>query len=70
MGVREQVKNIINAAINALPHILGKLDFGFVRQISIKTSRSPSLPIFNQLTLGEIQSLKAWFWIVFVCNVR
>lgn len=59
MGVREQVKNIINASINVLPHILGKLDLSLVRQISIKTSRSPSLPIFNQLTLGEIQSFKA-----------
>ena len=59
MGVREQVKNIINAAINVLPHILGKLDFSLVRQISVKTSKSPSLPIFNQLTLAEIHSTKA-----------
>jgi hypothetical protein len=58
MGLKEQVKNIINGALNTIPHLLGKLSPNFIRQISIKTSRSPSLPIFNQLTINEISAFK------------
>lgn len=59
MDVKELVKNVIQGAINTIPHLLGNLKPEAIRQICIKTSRSPSLPIFNQLTLSEIQAFKS-----------
>jgi 2-methylisocitrate lyase-like PEP mutase family enzyme len=52
MEVRDLVKNVINGVYNTLPHLMSKeIGFEAIRQISIKTSNSPGLPIFNQLTI-------------------
>lgn len=57
MSLKESVKNIIHGIYNTVPHILREsIKHTKVRQISIKTADSISLPIFNQLTPEEINS--------------
>jgi len=44
------VKNIMRGVYRVIPHILGdELQVSDVRQISLKTYNSPSLPIYNFL---------------------
>lgn len=60
MDVKDIVKNVIHGVYNTLPHLFSKdIQCDAVRQISVKTSKSPSLPIFNQLTIQEISAFKA-----------
>jgi len=57
MGLKETVKNIIHGVYNTLPHILkDSISHSKVRQVSIKTSESISLPIFNQLSQEELSA--------------
>jgi len=57
MGLKETVKNIIHGVYNTLPYILkDSIDHTKVRQVSIKTSESISLPIFNQLSSEELSA--------------
>jgi ribosome biogenesis protein UTP30 len=57
MGLKETVKNIIHGVYNTIPHILkDSIDHTKVRQVSIKTSESISLPIFNQLSSEELSA--------------
>lgn len=58
MDIKDVVKNIIHGVYNTVPHILREsIKHTRVRQISIKTSSSISLPIFNQLTKSEIGAM-------------
>ena len=51
MANRDIVKNIMHGAYRMLSHLKKEgIDFENVRQISIKTFNSPSLPIYNHLT--------------------
>ena len=55
MDLKDIVKNVIHGVYNTIPHILKQsLKHTSIRQISIKTFNSISLPIFNQLTQNEI----------------
>lgn len=56
--VKDIAKNVIHGIYNLIPHILkdAHVKHNNVRQISIKTASSISLPIFNQLTDEEINS--------------
>lgn len=59
MEVRDLVKNVIHGVYNTIPHLLSKtVECSAIRQISIKTSKSPSLPIFNQLSAEEIAAFR------------
>jgi ribosome biogenesis protein UTP30 len=50
MDKAELVKNIMRSVFRTLPHILGtELTPKDLRQITIKTHNSPSLPIYNYL---------------------
>lgn len=54
MEVKNIVKNVIRGAYGLIAHILdGKITAKHVRQISIKTYNSPSLPIYTGLTEEE-----------------
>lgn len=58
MGTKDAVKNIIHGVYNTVPHILKEaIKHSKIRQISIKTAESISLPIFNQLTDEELEVL-------------
>ncbi|EGR27405.1 hypothetical protein IMG5_195870 [Ichthyophthirius multifiliis] len=58
MNIPDIVKNVIHSIYNAVPHLVqNKNLFEKVRQINIKTYSSVSLPIFNQLSKEEIQSI-------------
>lgn len=58
MGVKDAVKNIIHGVYNTVPYILkDAIKHSKIRQISIKTSESISLPIFNQLSDEELDAL-------------
>jgi len=58
MDVKDVVKNVIHGVYNTIPHLLKhSLKHTAVRQISIKTFNSISLPIFNQLTEKEIGAM-------------
>lgn len=60
MDLKDIVKNIIHGAYNTIPHILKEsIKHTKVRQISIKTSESISLPILNQLTPEEIGAIRS-----------
>lgn len=51
MAVREQVKNIMHGSYSLIANLLDtKILPEHIRQISIKTYNSPSLPIYNNLT--------------------
>lgn len=67
MSVKDTVKNVIHGIYNTVPHILrDAIKHTRVRQISIKTADSISLPIFNQLTDEEVKSFieeEHWKWI-------
>jgi hypothetical protein len=59
MGVRESVKNIMHAAYSLIANILeNNIKVEHIRQISIKTYNSPSLPIYNFLNQEEIKCFK------------
>jgi len=55
MDAKDLVKNIHSAALTLVAHLLeqGKLDWENVRRISLKTSSSPSLPLYSHLTEAE-----------------
>jgi ribosome biogenesis protein UTP30 len=58
MGIKDAVKNIIHGVYNTVPYILkDAIKHSKIRQISIKTSESISLPIFNQLSDEELDAL-------------
>lgn len=58
MGLKDAVKNIIHGVYNTVPYILKEaIKHSKIRQISIKTSESISLPIFNQLSDEELNAL-------------
>ena len=53
------VKNIMRGVYRVIPHILTKdLAPSVIRQITIKTFNSPSLPIYNYLGEKEAQAYK------------
>jgi hypothetical protein len=57
MGVKDIVKNVIHGAYNTIPHILkDAIKHTKIRQLSIKTAGSISLPILNQLSQEEIDA--------------
>lgn len=57
MAVKDIVKNIIHGAYNTVPHILREaIKHTKVRQLSIKTAGSISLPILNQLSPEEVEA--------------
>ena len=57
MDVKQLVKNVIRGAYGLIAHILdGKITAQNVRQISIKTYNSPSLPIYSGLTEEEAKA--------------
>lgn len=59
MSTRDLVKNIMHGAYGLISHILGAgIEPENIRQISIKSYNSPSLPIYNFLSEQEIQSYK------------
>ena len=59
MSVRESIKNIMHAAYSLIANILeNNIKVEDIRQISIKTYNSPSLPIYNFLTQEEINCFK------------
>ena len=58
MGLKDVVKNVIHGVYNVVPHILkDAIKHTKIRQISIKTAESISLPIFNQLSPEEIEAV-------------
>lgn len=60
MGIKECVKNIIHGVYNTVPHLLkGGVKHTKIEQISIKSFNSISLPIFNQLTVEELNAYKS-----------
>ncbi len=59
MESSELVKNIMRAAYRVIPHILTEdIPLECIRQISIKTSDSPSLPFYSHLSSAEIKAYK------------
>lgn len=55
MSNPDLVKNVMRGIYRALPHIVGsEVSLDHVRQISLKTYQSPSLPIYSHLTKTEI----------------
>ena len=56
MKVGDQVKNIEAAILGLASHLLntGELELGNIRRVSIKTSKSPSLPVYSHLTDREL----------------
>lgn len=61
MIVKDLVKNIIHGAYNLIAQITSadsKIDAESIRQISIKTHNSPSLPIYNHLSVAEMKAYK------------
>lgn len=59
MDKAELVKNIMRGVYRVIPHILTKdLAPSAIRQITIKTFNSPSLPIYNFLGEKEAQAFK------------
>jgi hypothetical protein len=53
------VKNIMRGVYRVIPHILTKdLAPSVIRQITVKTFNSPSLPIYNYLEEKETQAYK------------
>lgn len=48
------VKNIMRGIYRFLPYILEEVKVDKVRQISIKGSNSPSLPIYNYISAEEV----------------
>ena len=60
MDTAELVKNIMRGVYRIIPHILTKdLLPDVIRQITIKTFNSPSLPIYNYLGDKESQAYKS-----------
>lgn len=57
MPVREAVKNIIHAVMNFVPHVAGKR-VDSLRRVSLKTSKSVSLPVLCRLTASERQAMQ------------
>ena len=59
MDKAELVKNIMRGVYRVIPHILTKdLAPSAIRQITIKTFNSPSLPIYNFLGEKEAQAFR------------
>lgn len=57
MATKEIVKNVIHGAYNTVPHILKySVDAAKIRQLSIKTFGSVSLPIYNNLSEEELSA--------------
>ena len=57
MENRDIVKNVMHGAYRLLGHLKKSgIECESVRQISIKTFNSPSLPIYNHLTEEEIKA--------------
>jgi len=55
MGIKDIVKNIIHGIYNTTPYILkDALKHTQIKQISIKTTHSISIPIYNQLSEEEL----------------
>jgi len=55
MGVKDIVKNIIHGVYNVIPHVLkDAVKHTKIKQISIKTINSISIPIYNQLSEDEL----------------
>lgn len=61
METRDLVKNVIHGIYNVIPYLIEDSERGCqdIRQISIKTSRSASLPIISQLTPEEIEAYRS-----------
>lgn len=59
MLVREQVKNIMHGCYSLVANLLeNNIEPKHIRQISIKTYNSPSLPVYCYLTPEEVESFK------------
>ena len=60
MDTPDLVRNIMRGVYRVIPHILTKdLSPSVIRQITIKTFNSPSLPIYNYLGENEVLAYKA-----------
>ncbi len=58
MELKSVVKNVIHAVYNTIPHILKQsLKHTKIKQISIKTAQSISLPIYDCPTEEELDLL-------------
>lgn len=59
METSELVKNIMRGVYRVIPHILGHdLSPSDIRQITLKTFNSPSLPIYNYLDKKYVDGYK------------
>ena len=59
MSNRDIVKNIMHGAYRLVSSLKSfKIEFESIRQISIKTYNSPSLPIYSYLTAEEVSSYR------------
>lgn len=59
MDIKELVKNVIRGAYGLMAHVFdGKIGPEHVRQVSVKTFNSPSLPVYNGLSAGELAAYK------------
>lgn len=57
MNTRDLVKNVMHGAYGLISNILGSgVQPEHIRQISIKSYNSPSLPIYNFISAEEIKS--------------